>query len=418
MTDNLMKNIFSNRIAKNSASLFVVQIFQYATPLIFLLIISKRLGLAGFSELSLALIIIQFIGIVIEYGFYLSATERLARTRDHRQVGNYILGSVLVGKFIILIAMVLILLLISKFTSVLKISELTVYYSLLPILANSLLPIWFFQGIEKLHFVMIFVSSAKLVSLLLIVLTVQRPEDMNLVLVINGITIFLAAFFLYYIIMREGYKPLFRRKHAVKMVFYGFQFFLARLASSMYTTVNGIIIGMFLPISNVGIYSVSNQFYAALQGIYQPIYQSVYPYMSRERNLRLLVRILLLIVLSMLLVVPIAFIIVPLLVEQILVSDYAPVAMMFPYFLFAFVANVLSSFAGYPLFVIMKKNALVNYTLYFGSLFHFFGIVVFIMLDMLNVKNIILLLGCTELSILTMRLVLFYRLKMRKINDE
>ena len=45
--------------------------------------------------------IVQFSNIVTDYGFYLSATEKLAKKRTSENVINYILGSVIICKIIL-----------------------------------------------------------------------------------------------------------------------------------------------------------------------------------------------------------------------------------------------------------------------------------------------------------------------------
>src|SRR5436305_13451237 len=74
-----------NKLRRNIAALSLLQIVNYAVPLISVPYLVRVLHPAGFGLLSFAQAIILLFDIVTDYGFNLSATRTVAGCRDNRE---------------------------------------------------------------------------------------------------------------------------------------------------------------------------------------------------------------------------------------------------------------------------------------------------------------------------------------------
>jgi O-antigen/teichoic acid export membrane protein len=94
-----IQKIIKNRVFQNSVAMTIVQITQYIIPFLMLALLTRRLGPDAYSLLAFVFAIVQISNIVTDYGFYLSATEKLSKKRTSENVINYILGSVIIQRY-------------------------------------------------------------------------------------------------------------------------------------------------------------------------------------------------------------------------------------------------------------------------------------------------------------------------------
>jgi PST family polysaccharide transporter len=69
------------------------------------------------------------------------------------------------------------------------------------------------------------------------------------------------------------------------------QFFLSRVSVSIYTSANAFVLGLFTDNTMVGFYSVAEKLYQAMQSLYAPITQTLYPYVAKQKNITLFKKI-------------------------------------------------------------------------------------------------------------------------------
>ena len=68
-------------------------------------------------------------------------------------------------------------------------------------------------------------------------------------------------------------------------------FFVSRIAVAAYIGSATVILGLFGQPAQVAIYSMAEQLYKAMQSAIHPISMAAYPYMSKEKDTRLMLRI-------------------------------------------------------------------------------------------------------------------------------
>src|SRR5947209_4740500 len=96
-----VRSLFGNRLVKNAAALFIVQMSAYAAPLIVLPYLSRVLSVEHFGLIQFATAFNFYFITLVEYGFNLSATRRIAIHRDNPQKVSRIVASVYAAKFLL-----------------------------------------------------------------------------------------------------------------------------------------------------------------------------------------------------------------------------------------------------------------------------------------------------------------------------
>ena len=142
-------------IFSNFFSLSLLEVSNYLFPLITLPYVVRTLGPDNYGFLAISTAITNYLLIIVGYGFNIWATKEIAQNKnlDHR---NYIFSGVIYSKFLLAVLILFfsyIMLLLFEIDIVLKI---LLMISFLIVVPNIFYPIWFFQGVQKMHYLTIF----------------------------------------------------------------------------------------------------------------------------------------------------------------------------------------------------------------------------------------------------------------------
>ncbi|MCB7065273.1 oligosaccharide flippase family protein [Enterocloster citroniae] len=72
-----IKSILEKKSVKNGAWMYLLQIFNTIVPLLTLPYITRILGASQYGMFSIAINIITYFQVIVEYGFGMSATRKL-----------------------------------------------------------------------------------------------------------------------------------------------------------------------------------------------------------------------------------------------------------------------------------------------------------------------------------------------------
>jgi PST family polysaccharide transporter len=137
----------------NFASLTVLRGFQFLIPLITLPYLVRTIGIENFGLVNFALSLGLYFGAIIQFGFGITATREIARYRDDpvrlTQIYSATLSATMILAVISAVLFTFIVLSVEKFNTHLNLYLFTLAF----IVFQSLFPIWFFQGMEKMKYI-------------------------------------------------------------------------------------------------------------------------------------------------------------------------------------------------------------------------------------------------------------------------
>ena len=339
--------------------LIALQGFNYLAPLIVMPYLMIVLGAEKFGYIGFSLSIIQYLMLIVDFGFNLSATKRIALAKNDQEELNRIFSSTLVAKLGLLLLSFLILLIF-----VLAIPKFSVYSSTMMILflmvvANAFSFIWLFQGIGKIRIISTVNIVSKLMILPLTFIFVKTQSDYQKAAFIQSLVYVLVTFITCGIIIKQ--------KYVTKLVFSAFNdvlrelkasypIFLSSAATSIYTSTFIVVLGYYASPAEVGKYAASERImrgFAFL--IFAPISQSFYPKisamseLSKENAKKLIKKILM----------------------------FIGVLMFFVFVLLFFLSGYFSEFLGkdyHGTTTIFKILAITPFFIAFGGIFGQFGL--------------------------------------------
>lgn len=287
-------------IVKNSAWIGVVQILNFGIPLFTLPVAARAFGPGTYGLIASLSASAGYAGLIITFGFNLTGPRLIARTPGEpdalsRTFSSIFLGQVAFAAVCLVVGTAALLLFGASWT--LSLIGVTL---LVGVVASSLVPMWMFVGLQSVREIVLSQLLQRVASAVLIVALIRRESDALLFVGINTAFMLVSAFSALLILRRKGIRvvatPL---AHVIASVRGAGRLFVATVAINLYTTTNIVVVSVLLGPVAAGYFALADRVRGAVVGLFDPVSQSLYPYLcrtdageSRERNKRLFFRAL------------------------------------------------------------------------------------------------------------------------------
>jgi polysaccharide transporter, PST family len=269
-----------NQLVQNAAALYGVQFVRKLLPLIIMPYLARTLGPPGWGVVAFTQSLAEFVVLVIEFGFNLSATREIARNRESNNACGEIMAGVLGSQVILAVCGIFGAFLVSRAIPLLHNNPKLLASGLFYAIAQGFIPLWFFQGLERMRLAATLEICGRIVGLCSIFLFVRSPEDAWIALFIQGIApaiTTVAGLIMAYrqIPCRMPQWPLVQ--DALRR---GWPMFVFRSAESLYGVENVFILGLFASPTQVGYFASAEKISKAIFGLLNPVRESLYPRLS------------------------------------------------------------------------------------------------------------------------------------------
>ena len=279
--NKLNSNLTAKRLTDNFIALLSLQFINYVLPLFLIPYLIQTLGMEGFGIYAFVFAIATYGTKFSDYGFDLSATYHISIHKNNPNKINEIFSSVIFIKFILAMIFLLFLTLAIFFIEKLYLYKELLFLSYGMFLGNIFLPLWFFQGIEKMHFIMYLNGFLKLSLFVLILLFVNEKTDLPLLFMLHSIASLIVGLLGLYLALNYFDVKLIKPTKE-RILFYlkdGWYIFTSKIAVEFYSTSSTIIVGFFVSPLILGYYAISVKIMAAIGNLFDPINRVVYPYL-------------------------------------------------------------------------------------------------------------------------------------------
>lgn len=320
-TGDLTRNIFS---------LLSVQFANYVIPMLTLPYLVRVLGPEKYGLIAFSLGICGVLGILIDYGFNLSATSKAAIHRENQKCLSELYSSVFVIKTIALLISLIVLCLLIVFVKRFEENKLLHLVTFGVIFGQMLVPTWLFQGIGKLVFISFLNLSSRVIYLICIFVFVSTEDDYIIVAAINSVCYMVIGIISVYIVSNKFNIKLSIPTYAAlrSEIISGWDIFVSGVSTSVYTSMSPVILGFFTDNSTLGYYSAAEKIIVAVKGIWSPFSQVLYPHVTRlihydkAEGAKLLMKLFVLVGIIMIIVSGALFLFSDVIVEGVLGSKY------------------------------------------------------------------------------------------------
>lgn len=270
----------------NFAYLSLLQGINYLLPLLTIPYLLKVLGTEYFGLLAFATSLIAYFNLLTDYGFNFSATREVSlRKQDPDFIANTY-AQVLGLRIIFILAAFFVLLLLLYFVPRFESHRLLYLLTFGSVVGQALVPIWLFQGLERMQFITWINSVPKVAATVAIFILVRSPEHYLWVPFLNALAFLISGCMALWVVRYRLMIRLvaFNRKGMLFQFKQGWHVFFSTIAVSFYTISTTFLLGLLTNNATVGVYAAAEKLARVTAGLYSPLAQAFYPYINQKIN--------------------------------------------------------------------------------------------------------------------------------------
>lgn len=392
--------------------LYILTFSNYFLGLIVAPYETRVLGAEVYGLLGAATAVMVYFQLVIDFGFLLSGTQEVALHREDTRRLSRIFTAVTVSKLLLTgisaLALVGICALVPAWEGRLGFYSLCFLYTAL----NSLLPDYLYRGMEQMSSITVRTVCIKVFFTLGIVLLVKKPEDVWIIPVLTTIGNGGAVLYCFRDVDKRFGVRLCRVswRDVARIMKQSSVFFYSRIATTAYSAMNTVILDV---ISGSGattaFYTSADKLMTTGKSALSPISDSLYPYMVKNRDFKLVKKVLLVLEPLIFVFCAICFVWAEPLCGAFFGADFAPAGQVLRAMLPVGVVILPSYILGFPMMSAMGIPQHANYSVIFGSVIHICNLLVLWGTGNINMVTLGISVSVAESLILLYRIVVILR---------
>ena len=399
---------------------FMLLILNFSTQFLSFIVSpyeTRVLGPATFGVLDVAMKVTIYIQILIDFGFILSATEEVAKYRDDPHRLSVIMTAVTLGKLVLSLLALLILTGLCLFLPNWD-GRLRLYLAFFACTAlNAMMPDYLYRGLEKMTAITVRTVMIRVFTTAGIFLLLRGPDDLFVIPILmtvgNGIAI-LACFVdakkrLNVGFCRVSFRDIWIRFRQSSV------FFFSRFASTMYSTLNTLMLDGVAPKGSPvrGQYGVASKLIDTGKNAMSPISDSLYPYMVKNKDYKMVKKVLLILEPMILVFCAVVFAVAPWFCVLIFGDAYRESGDVLRVMLPAAAVILPSYICGFPMLTSMGLAKHANYSTVFGSIVHVINLAILYATGNMNMITLGAAMSVAEILIFCYRLAVIWRYRDR-----
>ena len=412
-----MKKKNKGKLLENTIMLYILTFSSYFFNFITVPYQTRVLGPEVFGKIGFALAFATYFKLVFDFGFILSGTEEVSKNRDdNNKVSKILIEINIVKSFLILFGVIVLLCLIA-FIPLFRSDILLYILYFLYVAIEAFQPDFLYRGMENMKVITIRNVLVKLAFCILLGIFLKDASQYYLIPIFNILGSALSLVLIYFdVYVRMGLKFV---KVGFKDIVESFNqskiFFLSRIASTVYGATNTFILGLIYPVGpTLGYYTSSEKILIAGRGAMSPISDSIYPYMVKNKDFKLIKKILLylmpIITLGCIIVFIFAKPICLLVFGEEYLNSYIVLRFMIPIIWITLPTYLF----GFPTMTPLGLKKEANLSVIIGSIYHLVILSTLFVFKILNLYSVCILTITTEFMVFSIRLIYIFRYKKKE----
>lgn len=406
-------------LAKNAAFLYVLTFSTQLLSLITVPYLTRVLGPVAYGRLGVALSLMAYAQLVLDFGFILSATELVScNSNDSRDLSKIVIAVTSIKAVLGVCFGVGLFLLCGLVESFKQDASLYVLFYF-AYLINSFLPDYLYRGKEQMKQITIRTVGVKTLFTILMLLAIKNEDDLILYPIFLLIGNLIAVLWSYADIHRK-YEITFvsvKKEEILTIAKKTLPFFVSRIASTFYQAANTLIIGIIYPgQSIVGYYSSADKMMSMVKSTASPLADSLYPYMVKNKDFKLIKRIMLILMPIILVGALIGFVYAEPISVLLFGKDYAGAKNILRCLIPAMIVILPTYIICFPVLVPLGLSKYANMSNIIGAILQVAFLVILFLSENLNVYTICISSSMSEVLVFLFRLSVAYKNRYRISN--
>lgn len=278
---------------KNTVMLYGLSMAKILFPFLTLPYLTRVLSVEAYAGVSYVKSTMVYMQLLVDFGFVLSATKDIVDANTDREKIEKIIADTLLGKLILCAGAFFTLLVAIAFVPILGENATYTVFSFVSVLLSCFLMDFLFRGIEKMEVITIRFVLMRGISTILTFVFVHNDSDILWIPILDAIGSVAAVLLVLKEIHSMGLKIRRGKLHsALEKLAVSWTYFISNMATTAFGALNTLLIGIFIAKNEVAYWTVAFQVISAVQTLYTPITEGVYPEMMRSKNFSVILRIL------------------------------------------------------------------------------------------------------------------------------
>lgn len=407
-----------NRIIKNTSMLYLLTIAKMLFPLITLPYLTRVLSVPAYGVVAYVKAVMQYMQLFVDFGFLLSGTKDIALLAGNKEETNRQISSIFFARFILLLFSSLILAVMICFIPLLKSNTLFTILSFIVVGLTVFLMDFYYRGIEKMEFITIRFVMMKTIATALTFVLVRSDRDLLWIPLLDIIGSVIAVGWIWLSLYKNGIRIVsVKLSEAIQKLKDSAVYFASDFATTAFNALNTVLIGIFITPTEVAYWSLCMQLIGAVQSLYTPIINGIYPQMVKTRNIYIVKR-------SLTIFMPV---VIAGCVITFFVSKYVLLAvggakyldatyllrLLIPVLLFSFPGMLF----GWPTLGAINRQKETTITTVSAAVFQVIVLVILIISNCFTLFTIAVLRGVTELLMFVLRYCFYHKYKFEFSNE-
>lgn len=276
-----------NTFYKNTLWQYGLQILKYLFPLLLIPYLTRILGTEGYAVYAYVLSFMGVVQTIADFGFTLSGTKKVVDLRGDTAALSRLVGAITVARLMLLCGLFFCVMVVTRFIPIMAENTVYVIWAFFATAGRTVLPDFIFQGNERVGPLTTRYFASKGVQVALTILLVRGPGDLILVAVADVLSEIVDIAWSYRAqkrmfgvgIARPTFKESFEELRVSAI------YCVSNVSSSLFSGFTTVIIGLAITSkTDIAFWSLTLTTVNAVQSLYTPIANSLYPHMIKNRD--------------------------------------------------------------------------------------------------------------------------------------
>ena len=282
-----MLSVKHNTFFKNTLWQYGLQILKYLFPLLLIPYLTRILGTEGYAVYAYVLSFMGVVQTIADFGFTLSGTKKVVDLRGDTAALSRLVGAITVARLMLLCGLFFCVMVVTRFIPIMAENTVYVIWAFFATAGRTVLPDFIFQGNERMGPLTTRYFASKGVQVALTILLVRGPGDLILVAVADVLSEIVDIAWSYRAqkrmfgvgIARPTFKESFEELRVSAI------YCVSNVSSSLFSGFTTVIIGLAITSkTDIAFWSLTLTTVNAVQSLYTPIANSLYPHMIKNRD--------------------------------------------------------------------------------------------------------------------------------------
>ena len=405
------------QVKKNTFWLAIFQLAKMVFPFLILPILTRRLSVETYGNLTFIKTVMNFLQIFLDFGFMLSATKEIAKINNDTNKIQQIMADTLLARLLLGGIGFLLVVILSFFFPILGNNFLFTITSYLTVFLSIFLFDFLFRGLEIIHVMTIRFIVMKTISFLLTIFFVRQDHQIILIPLFDILSSIIAIILVAFELQKRNFR-LIRPKlkssiHSLKI---SLIYFLSDVSATAFNAISTIIIGLVFSSTEVALFGVSIQIIGAIQALLGQLSSGIYPIMVRQKSRKFIQQIFQKTIPLVFLFTGLIIILLPLVLQVLAGDKYAAAHPIIQILAITIFFSFINTLLGWPTLGVINQQNKVTLSTIISTVFNFVSLILLYLSSNLNLYSVAITRVITEIILFCIRLY-YYKKYRQNLNS-